>query len=303
MDAGWRVIDCSNLIGKIGYERGHIVVQRDGEKPVPIPLVQVAVVLIGVQTTISGAALTKLSEADVALLVCDWRNVPVAGTYPWREHTRIGARQRAQSRLSTPRTKQAWKRIVQAKIRGQSEALQSITGEKSNRLIELSRGVKTGDSENSEALAARIYWQKLRTQGFNGRHPGLGDGVNGALDYGYTLLRGHGIRAVVSAGLSGALGVFHRGRSNSFALVDDLMEPFRPMVDQIVFTELAPLKSLAREEKLTLNEGIAGTFQKDGKSLPTVFSEFAQQYGLYVENEVRDLVVPHWCGVCHAGER
>lgn len=304
MKSGWRVIDCIGLEGSLGYRRGQIIVrQPEKESEVAIPLAQVAVVLIGSKTSVSGAVVMKLSEYDISLIVCDWRQVPVAGAIPWHDHTRVGIRQRCQAELSLPRKKQAWARVISAKIYGQSRTAEAITGYPSAKLNELAGKVRSGDPDNHEARAARIYWSLISDgQGFS-RIPGAGEaGWNSALDYAYTLLRGYGIRAITSAGLAGTLGLFHRGRSNAFALVDDLMEPFRPMVDQIVFSTVTPAEDLTPRIKQTLSICMTGSFNGDGKSLPTVFNEFAQHYGLYVEGEVKSLKVPQWKGLLDAGE-
>ena len=79
MNAGWRVVDCLNLNGSLKYSRGQLVIQRDESPDVALPLSQIAVVLIGVKNSVSGAILQKFSEYDISLLVCDWRNVPVSG--------------------------------------------------------------------------------------------------------------------------------------------------------------------------------------------------------------------------------
>ena len=97
-DSGWQVLDFSDFKGSLTYKRGNVHVRKheDGSE-VDVPLAHAAVVIVGVAATVSGALLSKLSEYDVALLVCDWRKVPIAGAMPWREHTRIGARQQAQA--------------------------------------------------------------------------------------------------------------------------------------------------------------------------------------------------------------
>lgn len=304
MNSGWRVIDCTGLEGSLGYRRGQIIVRKsEPDSEVAIPLAQVAVVLIGSKASVSGAVIMKLSEYDISLLVCDWRQVPVAGAIPWHDHTRVGIRQRSQAELSLPRKKQAWARVISAKIYGQSRTAEAITGRPSPRLNELAGKVRSGDPDNHEARAVRIYWSLISDGQEFSRIPGAGEsGWNSALDYAYTLLRGYGIRAITSAGLAGTLGLFHRGRGNAFALVDDLMEPFRPMIDQIVFSALTPEEDLTPSTKQTLSTGITGNFSKDGKTLPTVFNEFAQHYGLYVEGEVKSLQVPRWKGILDASE-
>ena len=303
MNAGWRVVDCLNLNGSLKYSRGQLVIQRDESPDVALPLSQIAVVLIGVKNSVSGAILQKFSEYDISLLVCDWRNVPVSGAYPWNQHSRTGARKQAQAQLPVPKKKQAWTRIVASKVHGQAAVLCALEKPGANELMRMSRSIRSGDPENKEAQAARKYWSFISHNESFSRLPGAGDpGWNSALDYGYTLLRGYGIRAISGAGLTGALGVFHHGRGNNWALVDDLMEPFRPMVDQIVFTHITYGEPLEASQKAAISSRMNSAFDETGRSLTTAFNEFGQQYGLYVEGKVRDLSVPRWEGILDASE-
>ncbi|WKD61886.1 CRISPR-associated endonuclease Cas1 [Corynebacterium ciconiae DSM 44920] len=305
MHSGWRVVDCSNLEGSVRYRRGQLSIQPDtAAEPVNIPLSHIAVVIIGTKVNISGAVFSKLSEYDIALIITDWRGVPVAGANPWNEHTRIGARQQSQASLSQPRRKQAWARIVSAKIHGQAAVARALNRQNTELLMKLSRNVRSGDVDNKEAVAARAYWRALAEEPNFRRQPGTSsDGFNSALDYGYTLLRGTGMRAVAGAGLAGTLGVFHHGRANSFALVDDLMEPFRPFVDQFVFSVLRPTSPLSADYKHRISSFLhAQAFNSAGQSVATVFDDFAQQFGLYVEGTVDRLQVPRWEGQISASE-
>ncbi|WP_257183507.1 type II CRISPR-associated endonuclease Cas1 [Corynebacterium cystitidis] len=305
MNPGWRIIDCTNLEGSIRYSRGQIVIySSETDQTTPLPLAQIAVVLIGVQVSISGAALLKLGEFDVAVLVCDWKNIPVAGAFPWSPHTRIGARHNAQASLSRPAKKRAWAQLVKTKIQNQATTAQAVTGSDPQKLHDLARKVLSGDSSNVEAQAARHYWSLLSESRFT-RLPGQGlDPWNGALDYGYTILRGIGIRSVAAAGLCGTLGVFHKGRDNSFALVDDLIEPFRPMVDQIVFTQIDLKDELESQDKQTIVETLKTIpFTSTGTSVSTAFEELAQDFGLYVEGQKESLTPPLWKGEINACDR
>lgn len=304
MKAGWRILDFTDFSGEIRYARGQLRITADSdEEEVTVPLNQVSVVLIGGATTISGSVIGKFSEYDVALLVCDWRKVPVAGAAPWSEHTRIGARQRAQASVPLPRRKAAWARVVSAKILGQSKAAEALGADSSMKLASMASKVRSGDPDNREAVAARLYWGSLNSTGSFQRHPGAGiSGWNAALDYGYTILRGHGIRAVAGAGLAGTLGVFHRGRSNPFSLVDDLIEPFRPAIDFKVFSSISPVKDLDSSAKHLLVAACEEPFVDDGRSIATVLLDFARDYGLYVEGQAGKLPVPSWRGPFDAEE-
>lgn len=305
MNPGWRILDCSDVEGRIRYSRGQLRFQVDntGEE-VSVALAQICIILIGTKVSLSGGVLTKLSELDIALLVVDWRGVPVAGASPWNTHTRIGARQRAQASLSVPRRKQAWTQIVKAKIKGQAHVVEAVGGKNMSSLIKMARSVRSGDPENVEAQAARLYWSCFGRESRFHRFPGKGfDTWNSALDYGYTLLRGIGIRSVASAGLSGTLGVFHRGRSNAFALVDDLLEPFRPFVDEIVFSQIEEHEVFGKRHKQQLAALLnCHPFDAEGRTVPTVFQDFAQQYGLYVEDDLERISPPQWKGSLNASE-
>ncbi|MCQ9352687.1 type II CRISPR-associated endonuclease Cas1 [Corynebacterium sp. 153RC1] len=298
-NVGWRVLDFLEFEGDIGYSRGQIqITSGDGSVNQRIPLAGIAVILVGVMVKISGAAIAKLSEYDIAILVCDWRSVPVAAVEPNGVHGRIGARHRAQAALTEPRRKQAWKALVQAKVRGQAINLEKMGFLfQSEKLFELAKSVRSGDSTNIEALAARIYWQTVGHEvGFTRLPGGSPDGWNSALDYGYTILRGHGIRAVAAAGLCAPIGLFHRGRANPNNLVDDLIEPFRPAVDAIVFRNIPFGETLSKQSKSYFGALGEHPFTDSGFTIPTLLQDLAQDLGRYVEGELSKLVAPVWAG-------
>ena len=303
MPTGWQVLDFTSFDGALVYKRGQLAILCEKEIITSIPLARLAVLLVGSRTTFSGAVLQKLSEYDVAILVCDWKHVPVAAAYPWKEHSRIGARQIAQAELSLPRKKDAWAQIVRAKISGQAATLNAVDREAAKYLYSVAQKVKSGDPNNQEALAARFYWRRLTKDPAFRRLPGVGESnINGCLDYAYAVLRGHGVRAVVSAGLCGAIGVFHHGRSNPFALVDDLIEPFRPAIDHYVTTKLDNFCVDDPDVRHQLVSCIESAFSETGHTIPTVFMQFAQEYGRYVEGDLQRLTPPIWKGLPNASE-
>lgn len=163
----------------------------------------------------------------------------------------------------------------------------------SKRLLELAKLVRSGDSENTEGRAARYYWSALLGKDFS-RQPGLGDGINAMLDYGYTIVRGHGVRAVLAAGLEPSLGIFHHNRANLFCLVDDLMEIFRPLIDLEVYRLVQAGKSSVDDCKAELVAAASSQYREDGIGIPATFEDFAQLFGLYVENQVKSFSPPKW---------
>ncbi|QWW19336.1 type II CRISPR-associated endonuclease Cas1 [Schaalia sp. 19OD2882] len=293
----WRVVDLTEFEGQLSTKRGVILVEAPDSEPVEVSVADIAVVMVGVKVAFDAAVVHRLSSAGVPVLFCDWRGVPEGAAYSWSSNGRVGARQRAQTGLTVPRRKNAWGRIVSAKIKGQAQVLQDLGADGCGELTALAAQVRSGDPGNLEAQAARLYWTRLMDKGQH-RDPGsrAGPGWNGCLDYGYAILRGHGVRAVLAAGMLPALGIFHRGRSNGFALVDDLMEPFRPAVDDVVFRLSSDADPSDREVKRALVSAAGRAFGSDGLTVPSAFLALAQQFGQYCEGEVERLAVPHWRG-------
>ncbi|MDU7383874.1 MAG: type II CRISPR-associated endonuclease Cas1 [Schaalia turicensis] len=296
MSSQWRVLDFTSFEGKIHSDDGAIVVVNSDGVSQRVSVADVAVVLIGMKVSFSAAVLHRLTDKDIAVLFCDWRGVPESGAFSWSEHTRVGARHKAQLELSLPRRKNAWGRIVRSKIQGQAAVLRNLNRPGAQELEHIAGQVRSGDPSNLEGQAARIYWSKF-SDTLGKRTPGIGAlfGPNSCLDYGYAILRGHGIRAVLAAGLGPANGVFHRGRSNMFNLVDDLIEPFRPCIDEIAMFLPADATPSDRSVKKRLVAAAMQTFN-DAGSVPRVLLDLAQQYGRYVEGDIEKLPVPSWQG-------
>ena len=298
----WRVIDLCGFEGELRSTRGGVEVCPGEGVPTIIPVAEVAVILVGMKVNLSAAVLHRLAEADVAVLFCDWRGIPEGGCYSWSDHGRVAARHRAQAEVSLPRKKNAWARLVRAKIEGQASVLENLKIRGSGELLALADQVRSGDPGNVEAQAARLYWSRALGKGV-GRQPAAGQliGANACLDYGYSVLRGHLMRAVLAAGLAPALGVFHRGRGNAFALADDLIEPFRPAIDEVAL-QLPPTASPSdRPVKQLLVAAACQRFDQDGHGIPAVAEALAQSFGRYVEGNVDRLNVLSWQGPSRVG--
>lgn len=299
MSDNWRILDLSALHGQLRFTKNtrrlQIVDSETGEIT-EHSLSDVNIVFVGLDVQLAPAMMYHFASHDVVVLFCDWKGLPACSMYPWIDaHGRVAARQRAQASLSAPRSKNAWMRIVKAKIKGQASNLKAIGSPSAARLDELSRKVRTGDPSNAEGQAARIYWSALFEGESFSRVPGeRADDRNSLLDYGYTLMRGHSMRAVLSAGLTPALGMYHRNRSNMFALADDLIEPFRPAVDYAVVNLECGANLSNRDTKRVLAQSTVDVFDKSGLTTPAVMIDFAQQYGKYVEGEIEHLEVPVW---------
>ena len=210
-----------------------------------LPIEDIGMVIIENQMiSISLPLLNELVDAGVAVVFCDRKGLPHAMLQNMDGNNLQGEFLRNQIGVGEVLRKQLWKQIVEAKIKNQSALLEKLHG-KGVLLKPFYMNVKSGDSDNREGIAARLYWGVMYGDDF--LRDREGDGINALLNYGYTVLRAATARALVSAGLTPSLGIFHHNRSNAFPLVDDLMEPYRPFVDEIVF-------HLCEEGKLELNK-------------------------------------------------
>ncbi len=297
MARGWRVLDATAFEGVVGGARGRIVLIGPDGTTADIPAEEAAVLLIGNKAAVNAAALHYLTKHDIVVLATDWRGVPFAGLYPWSNHGRVAARHLAQAGLTRPRKKNAWMQLVRAKVAGQAATLTTVDPHGGRHLADLAKSVRSGDPANVEATAARFYWQHLfwSVDGFV-RDQDAGDNFNALLNYGYTVLRGYGIRAAAAAGLSPPLGLFHRGRANYFNLVDDLIEPFRPAIDHAVVQLECAATLEDSQVKTALVSAASQAFTTDGQRIPTVLEDLAQQLGRYVEGEVDRFNVVAWTG-------
>jgi CRISPR-associated protein Cas1 len=158
-----------------------------------------------------------------------------------------GQRLQLQINSSKPKIKQAWQQIITSKLNNQAEVLKIFDIAKAAETIfAMAKQVRSGDASFKEGIGTKIYFENLFSNFYrssNGR-----DFINSALNYGYAIVRSSMARAVVSAGFNPAIGIFHSKNQNPFCLIDDLMEPFRPIIDFMVKSKLEPFK---QEKDLT----------------------------------------------------
>jgi CRISP-associated protein Cas1 len=233
-----------------------------------IPLADVAVLIAAhPQISFTHAVLAGLAEAGGMFIACNEKRMPCAMLLPLDTHSTQTERFAAQANLAAPNRKRFWQQIVKAKIRAQAALLRERTSEDWG-LENLAAKVRSGDPQNVEARAARIYWKNLFGEDEFRRNP-EGEGLNPALNYGYAVLRAIVARALCASGLHPSLGIHHHNRYDAFCLADDLMEPFRPVVDRAVVTlrdQRPDLSGLDRDTKRALLEALLARFEEDGES-------------------------------------
>ena len=203
----------------------------------------------------------------VVIVFCDDKHLPYSVILPIGEsHTLHNKILKQQIAISESTRKRLWKQIVQHKIKEQMRTL-AILDKSTIRLNRLVTQVKTGDSGNCEAVAAQAYWKLLFGKEFR-RDVDL-DGINSLLNYGYSIVRAMVARSICGAGLHPAIGLFHKNQYNALCLADDVMEPFRPWVDLVVYKmvekgEVSINKQSKKELLGLLNEAV----QYDRKKMP-----------------------------------
>ena len=169
---------------------------------------------------------------DIGVVIIENQQVSITILQSFEGNNLQGENLRNQIDAGEVLKKQLWKQIVEAKIRNQAALLNKV-GQEGSILKQYYQNVKSGDTDNREGIAARRYFSELFGESFI-RDRTL-SGINALLNYGYTILRAATARALVSSGLLPAIGIFHHNRSNAFPLADDIMEPYRPYVDEIVY--------------------------------------------------------------------
>ena len=240
--------------------RGFLKVAEKENEFGRVPLDDItALILSGHQITMSKNLMVALAERKAIIVTCGRNWHPISFSMPYGMHFDAAGILHDQIAASIPLKKRMWQQIVRKKIFNQKLVLQQYAPDSSvtQKISDLIRKIQSGDVTNVEAQAARLYWPTLMGENFR-RGRSLG-GINIFLNYGYTVLRAAVARAICGAGLHSALGLHHRGRGNMFALVDDLIEPFRPVVDSAVKSVTTGSNTLGPEQK----RNITSVLQED----------------------------------------
>ena len=218
--------------------RGFLVVSDKDVQLGRVPLADVsALILSANQASVSKNLMAALAEQNASVICCGKSYLPTSITLPYSGNYESAHRMRSQIDAGRPLCKQIWQRLVREKIRNQAEVLVWRGADRAGAVVgAMVRRVRSGDPDNMEAQAARAYWAEVVRPGFV--RDRFAEDENVFFNYCYTVLRSATARSVVGAGLLPALGVHHRGRLNPFSLVDDLMEPYRPLADSVVIEAL-----------------------------------------------------------------
>lgn len=207
--------------------------------PITIPIEDIGVVLLDhPQISISHMLIAALLDNNVALITCNDKHMPTGLMLPLEGNTIQSERFQDQINASQPLKKQLWQQTVAQKIKNQATLLHHLRGAEIGNMLAWSQRVRSGDADNLEGRAAAYYWAQLMESYDNWNRDPDGLWPNSLFNYGYAILRAVVARALVSSGLLPTLGIFHHNRYNAYCLADDIMEPYRPFVDQLVMDML-----------------------------------------------------------------
>ena len=206
-----------------------LIIKNDAKIEKTVPIEDIGFIVIENQETyISIPALSKLSANNVSVIFCDNKHMPQSMLLNLESHHIQQEHFKNQINASEPLKKQLWQQVIRAKISNQSAVLDS-QNKNTNPLKHYASKVLSGDSDNREAAAAAYYWKHLFD--FNFKRERYGAYPNLFLNYGYIILRAAVARALSGSGLLNTLGIHHHNKYNAFCLADDIMEPYRPLID------------------------------------------------------------------------
>ena len=243
----WRVVAIENP-ARLSVRDNQLVITQEIESTLPIEDID-ALILDNYGSTITTNLLTALATKGTTTVICNEKHLPASVLLPYSQHSRQAKVSRQQLSMSQPLKKQLWQQIIISKITNQADVLRSRGLDDSN-LRSLANDVKSGDTSNRESIAARIYFDQI-----------LGDATrrkpiwhNAALNYGYAMVRSHIARHIAARGLVASQGLFHHNELNSFNLADDLIEPYRAVVDMYILENIAPYHTGDLDSSLTKHD-------------------------------------------------
>jgi len=270
--------------------------KKEAERTIPIEDIGV-VVIDNKRITITSGLLEALLENNCAVITCDSKSMPVGLMLPLYGNTLQNERFHIQIDASLPLRKSLWQQTVRQKILNQASVLRKATGILPKNMLTWANNVKSGDSENLEARAATYYWRNI--------FPNIPDFIRGKdeeppnnlLNYGYAILRACVARGLVASGLLPTFGIHHHNRYNAYCLADDIMEPYRPYVDELVIDVMARVgdfSELTRDIKAELLVIPTLDVVIDGKRSPLMIAVGQTTASLYkcFSGELRKISYP-----------
>ena len=270
--------------------------KKEFERTIPIEDIGV-VVLDNKRITITTGVIESLVENNAAVITCDSKNMPTGLMLPLIGNTLQNERFRAQLDASQPLRKQLWQQTIKQKIANQEHILHLYSTANTGCMRTWINEVRSGDPDNVEAKAAAYYWKNVFDDYPNFVRGREGEPPNNLLNYGYAILRAVIARALVGSGLLPTLGIHHHNRYNAYCLADDIMEPYRPYVDELVIDIIKSeddISELTQDIKARLLKVPVLDVEIDGKRSPLMIAAGQTTASLYkcFSGELRKISYP-----------
>jgi CRISPR-associated protein Cas1 len=231
-----KIIEVNKDDTYLSLYRGFLLIEENSVELGRVSFDEIAgVVISSNNSTLSKNIIVRLAEHNIPLIICGSNYLPISIALPLSSHYQSKLVLDNQINASLPLKKRLWQKIIQEKINNQAYVLEQFSTNENDALFlqNMAKDVQSGDSTGLEAQAARYYFNKMFGKNFT-RDKQSTDLTNVMLNYGYTVLRSAVCRSLCAAGLNLSLGLFHKNAYNHFCLADDLMEPYRPLVDYTV---------------------------------------------------------------------
>lgn len=271
----------------------NLEVEKTGQK-FSIPLSDIATITLeGDIMSVTTKLLAKLAEHSIAVIICDNKYVPCGIFTGFGQYHRTAKRNLEQVAWADYRRQEVWAEIIRQKINNQIAVLQVREADEQRivKMLELYNDIQDGDLSNREGHAAKVYFNTLYGLKFTRELDCL---ENSAMNYGYTIIRAYMARLVTSLGLIPTLGVFHRNEFNAFNLVDDLMEPFRPLMDWYIGEKIIPKYNqyLSWEARCILIDFLNQPYLKNGKktTIDLVMLDYVNSFIKAMQNDSSELL-------------
>lgn len=240
------------------------------------------------QTTITSALLSNLAKADISVVFVDDKFNPSAISMGLYKNSRTSKIQKSQININKPRLNRLWQTVIYSKVSNQAYVLNTIKDDE--YLYSLLKRINSGDKNNIEAVSASYYFKELFGKDFYRNNSE--DNRNIALNYGYSVLRSSIIRYIIAYGLNPSFGMWHSSELNAFNLADDLIEPFRPIVDKYVLNNVSknnPISSINKQELVALLYSKVKNNQEQITSVNEVIKNIVASYQSFCLNKRDDI--------------
>lgn len=240
------------------------------------------------QTTITSSLLSNLAKADISVVFVDDKFNPSAISMGLYKNSRTSKIQKSQININKPRLNRLWQTVIYSKVSNQANVLNTIKDDE--YLYSLLKRINSGDKNNIEAVSASYYFKELFGKDFFRNN--IDDNRNIALNYGYSIFRSSIIRYIIAYGLNPSFGMWHSSELNAFNLADDLIEPFRPIVDKYVLNNVSknnPISSINKRELVALLYSKVKNNQEQNTSVNEAIKNIVASYQSFCLNKRDDI--------------